>query len=181
MKVYHGSNSYFRHLRISKSLVKHNSSLLNEGLGIYFTTDKEVARSYGKYIYILEINDKYFKDFRSRTTCRLLIAKLAKLIYKKYGVDILKYVNLQELSEKLYLGGIAFYSLDKEITQVLESTEEWYFGVNKTKREAIYRDIRKYMTEELIVYMFNYHIKDIGIIRSTDDNVVKIIGKENSY
>ena len=48
MIVYHGSNSNFKSLRISKSLVKHNSTLLNEGLGIYFSTDKEVARSYGK-------------------------------------------------------------------------------------------------------------------------------------
>ena len=32
MIVYHGSNSNFKSLRISKSLVKHNSTLLNEGL-----------------------------------------------------------------------------------------------------------------------------------------------------
>lgn len=36
MLVYHGSNSNFRTLRISKSLVKHDSTLENEGLGIYF-------------------------------------------------------------------------------------------------------------------------------------------------
>ena len=59
MVVYHGSNSNFKKLRISKDLVKRESTKTNEGMGIYFTTDKEIARSYGKYIYTIEINDKY--------------------------------------------------------------------------------------------------------------------------
>lgn len=65
MIVYHGSNSNFKKLRIAKSLVKHQSTLENEGLGIYFTTDKEIARSYGKWIYSLEIPDDMI-DFRNK-------------------------------------------------------------------------------------------------------------------
>lgn len=66
MIAYHGSNRNFKKLRISKQLVQRTSTELNEGIGIYFSTNKRVAESYGNYVYILEINDKYFKDFRKR-------------------------------------------------------------------------------------------------------------------
>lgn len=64
MVVYHGSNRRFKSLRISKSLVNGRGSLENEGLGIYFSTDRDVACSYGKYVYRLYVNDKVLKDFR---------------------------------------------------------------------------------------------------------------------
>lgn len=82
MIVYHGSNSNFRTLRISKNLVNHKSTITNEGLGIYFSTNLDVAKSYGKYIYTLEINDKVLIDFRSRGNCRRYLAKLANIFIK---------------------------------------------------------------------------------------------------
>lgn len=44
MIAYHGSDSNFKTFRLSKSLVKHNSTLENEGLGIYFSTDIEMEK-----------------------------------------------------------------------------------------------------------------------------------------
>ena len=70
MIVYHGSNSNFTKLRIAKSLVKNSSTLENEGPGIYFSTDKSVAKHYGKYVYTLDINDKYFLDSRNAVICK---------------------------------------------------------------------------------------------------------------
>ena len=43
MRVYHGSSHNFKKLRIDKHLVNYESTLLNEGLGIYFSTDFEIA------------------------------------------------------------------------------------------------------------------------------------------
>ena len=94
MIAYHGSNSNFRQLRIAKSLVKHTSTLDNEGLGIYFSTDKEVAKSYGKYLYTLEINNKYFRDFRNIKTCRQYLALLSQEVYKRFKIDILYFIDM---------------------------------------------------------------------------------------
>ena len=180
MIVYHGSNSNFKKLRISSSLVQHESTKTNEGLGIYFSTDKEVARSYGKYIYILEINDKYFVDFRNRTKCRLYVAKLAQSIYKELKVDILEYINIEETADRMYWGGLAISGVGREVYMLLDSNENFY-QLPTTKIERIYQILRAYDKKHLYAYMFNYHIKNIGVIKKVDDNIVKIINKEQSY
>lgn len=181
MIVYHGSNSNFKKLRISPSLVQHESTKTNEGLGIYFSTDKEVARSYGKYIYTLEINDKYFVDFRNRTKCRLYIAKLAQSIYKELKVDILQYFSLEDTADRMYWGGLAISGVGREIYTLLYPNEKWYENNSKTKIERVYQILRAYDKKHLYAYMFNYHIKNIGVIKKTDDNIVRIVNKEYSY
>ena len=180
MIVYHGSNSNFKKLRISSSLVQHESTKTNEGLGIYFSTDKEVARSYGKYIYTLEINDKYFIDFRNRTKCRLYVAKLAQSIYRELKVDILDYINIEETADRMYWGGLAISGVGIEVYMLLDSNENFY-QLPKTKIERIYQILRAYDKKHLYAYMFNYHIKNIGVIKNVDDSIVRIINKEQSY
>jgi len=83
MIAYHGSNSCFKNLRIHKSLVKSSATALNEGLGIYFSLDRDVASSYGKYMYTLEINDNYIKDFRVLAVCKKYVADLIRYIYTR--------------------------------------------------------------------------------------------------
>lgn len=180
MIVYHGSNSNFKKLRISSSLVKHESTKTNEGLGIYFSTNKEVARSYGKYIYTLEINDKYFIDFRGRTKCRLYVAKLAQSIYKELKIDILKYFSLEAITDRMYWGGLAISGVGHEVYMLLDSNEYWY-SLPKTKIDRVYQILRAYDKKHLYAYMFNYHIKDIGVIKNVSEDVVRIINKEQSY
>lgn len=180
MIVYHGSNSNFKKLRISSSLVQHESTKTNEGLGIYFSTDKEVARSYGKYIYTLEINDKCFVDFRNRTKCRLYVAKLAQSIYKELKVDILDYINIEETADRMYWGGLAISGVGREVYMLLDSNENFY-QLPTTKIERIYQILRAYDKKHLYAYMFNYHIKNIGVIKNVDDSIVRIINKEQSY
>ena len=80
MIVYHGSNHCFRKLKIARSLVEHASTLENEGLGIYFSTDKNIAKSYGKYIYILELNENKMYDFRNRTECQKYVHNIIRFI-----------------------------------------------------------------------------------------------------
>lgn len=181
MIVYHGSNSNFKKLRISSSLVQHESTKTNEGLGIYFSTDKEVARSYGKYIYTLAINDKYFVDFRNRTKCKVYVAKLAQSIYKELKVDILEYINIEETADRMYFGGLAISGVGREAYMLLDSNEKWYISTPSYKIERIYQILRAYDKKHLYAYMFNYHIKNIGVIKKVDDNIVKILNKEQSY
>ena len=179
MIVYHGSNSCFNKLRIHKSLVKHNSTLLNEGLGIYFSTDREVANSYGKYVYTIEIQDKYFKDFRLKAVCRDYIKKLIKYIYKEEKINIAYLIDVKILINYIYYGGVGIYNVGREVHMLLDSNEEWHIGISESKRNRIYKLLKNYGKNSLHAYMFNYNIKNIGIIK--DVNIATILSREATY
>lgn len=180
MIVYHGSNSNFKKLRIAKELVQRESTKTNEGMGIYFSTDKETARGYGKYLYTIEINKAYFYDFRKRITCKGYVHKIVTTILRETGVDITKYYNIDETVDRLYFGGLAFSGVGRELYLILDNTTEFYMLPN-SKREKIYRILRAFDRKPPKAYMFNYHIKNIGVIKDVSEDVVRIISKEQSY
>ena len=181
MIVYHGSDSNFKQLRIAKSLVKHRSTLENEGLGVYFALDKEVARSYGKYIYTLDINNKYLKDFRNASVCDSYLRRIAEEIQKDININILYYIDLNQFITRMCCGGISIASTCEDIYNILENNEDWYIVTNKSRRERAYKVLRNYDKNHLYAYLFMYHIPNIGVIKVIDDNVVKIVKKESSY
>lgn len=176
MIVYHGSNSCFRNLKIHKSLVKHDSTLSNEGLGIYFSTDKEVADSYGKYLYTIEIDDKYFKDFRDMKVCQEYLKDIVKHIYSQEKVNLLDYIDLNNIAKYMYFGGLAISSVGREVYNLLESTEKWYIGTTASKRANVYRLLNKYVRDSIHAFMFNYNIKNIGVIKDT--NIATIVSRK---
>lgn len=178
MIVYHGSNSNFRKLKIAKGLVRCESTMNNEGLGIYFSTDRSVAESYGKYLYTLEINDKYLVDFRKKAKCVSYIRKIISTVYKNTGVRIDNYFSAEEFANSMYFGRQVISRVGKEIGEVLDSTEKFYFAYNQTTREKVYRELRKIDRELKIAYLFTYYIKNIGVIKCADENIVRIINKE---
>lgn len=181
MIVYHGSNSCFKNLRIHPSLVKHNSTMLNEGLGIYFATDKEVATSYGKYLYTLEINNNYFSDFRVLSVCKKYIQELVKYIYLKEKVDISKYFDANIVAQYMVNGGIAISGVGREVYMLLDSNEKWYFRNQSSTIERVYKLLSKYDQEHLFAYMFTYHIQNIGVIKSVESNIVRIVSRDRLY
>lgn len=183
MIVYHGSNSNFRHLRIAKSLVQHQSTMENEGMGIYFSTDISVAASYGRYIYTLEINDDCICDFTKKDKCQLYIDQIVKDVYNEFSVDITDYIGsmLDTIVERLYLGGISFDGLGREIQLCLDSTDQWYMNrLSDRKREQIFQYLGRYGKKHLRAYLFNYNIKGIGVLKTVSDDVVKIVSKQES-
>lgn len=180
MIVYHGSNSNFKKLRIAKELVQRESTKTNEGMGIYFSTNKEVARSYGKYIYTLEINDKYFLDFRARGRCRIYVGKIAQKIYKELKIDILDYISLEDTADRMYWGGLAISRVGREIYMLLDSNEKFY-KLPQYKIERVYQILRGVDRKPPKAYMFKYHIENIGVIKDVSDGIVRIINKERSY
>lgn len=179
MIVYHGSDSNFRKLKINKSLVKHTSTMSNEGLGIYFSTDLSVANSYGKYLYTLEINDKAFVDMRKKANCTKYVRKIIGAVYKETGINIGMYFDFQNLIDRLYYGGQAVFTVGHDTVEVLDSTDEFYMGFSKTKRDSVYRVLRHLDKECPKIYMFNYHIKNIGVIKDVSEEYVRIIKREN--
>lgn len=179
MIVYHGSNSRFETLRISKSLVKSDASALNEGMGIYFSTFKSVACSYGKYVYTLEINDDCLIDFRKKPIIRKYLKGIENEIYKTEKIYISRYVDLNSLVEYIYQGNIAISGICREIELLLDSNEYWY-KCTPAQIERVYEILRKYDKKHQIGYLFNYNIMGIGILRKVGPEIVRIVKREKS-
>ena len=181
MLVYHGSDSNFDTLKISKALVKRASTFDNEGEGIYFSTDAHIAKEYGKYLYTLEVNDRYLRDFRQYTNCLAYICAISSKVHSELNVDIQKYYNFDILIKNMYCGGIHIYKLAQEMEICLENDNNWYTNTSKTKREQTYRLIRKIVHSTLKCYMFTYNIKETGVIKDVDPSIVRIIKKEKPW
>lgn len=179
MIVYHGSNSNFRKLRIAKELVKSNSTLLNEGLGIYFSTDRSVAESYGKYVYTLEINDKYLLDFRKKATCLKYVRSILVVVYKRTNIALNNYIDINSLVEYMQSGSLAIVGTGKEIIDLLDSNERFYTELSQTKIDTVFRLLRAYDKKHLQAYLFPYHIQNIGVIKNVNEDIVRIINKES--
>lgn len=181
MIVYHGSNSRFSHLRIAKSLVKNDSTMINEGLGIYFSTDREVAESYGKYLYTLDVNDDYLVDYRKAIPVTEMLNFLVERVQTRYDVNIRKYFSKYEMIDRIKNGAQKICDVGHEIVRILDNSEEFYFAYSQTKRESIYRLLRSYdnfKKQPIKAYMFTYHIPNIGVIKDVSDDVVKIVNVE---
>ncbi len=177
MIAYHGSNHNFKRFRISNSLKNKESSKLNEGIGVYFTTNINIAKSYGKYLYTMEINDKYFIDFRKKSNCRGYINSIRKYILEKTNIDIRRYMNLESIVEYAHTGKISIWGVTREIELLLDSNESWY-ELSESKTNKVYSLLRNYSKNMLKAYMFNYQIKDTGVLKSVDENIVRIIRKD---
>lgn len=180
MRVYHGSNSCFRILRVHQSLVKSSATNLNEGIGIYFSLDRNVASSYGKYMYTLEINDNYIRDFRTKTACNKYIYKLIEHIYNKEKVDITNYADIKLISEYMHKGNIAISGVGREAYMLLDSNEKFY-SLGESKIEKVFKLLENYDKDNLVAYLFNYNIKDIGIIKKVNDDIVRIVNRQKMY
>lgn len=175
MIVYHGSSHNFKTLRIRKDLTR-QSSRDNEGYGIYFSLDKKIAKSYGKYVYSIEVNDAYLVDMRKPGACSRYLSRLATDLYKKFGVDMRQFMDVSMLVRYLVAGGVAIYSVGTEVANMLDSTEEFYIRYGRVA-DKIFSWLRAWNGAPK-AYLFSYHIKDCGIIRDVSPEVARIVCKE---
>ena len=182
MIVYHGSNSNFKKLRISETLVRWESTRANEGTGIYFTRDINYARSYGKYLYTLEINNDKLYDFTKWNTCYRYYLKIKTGILEKTGVNIGMYLPSERVSsvvEYLMYGGIAVSGFGRELNLLLDSNDA-YYRLSESKRSAVEAYLRRCDRKPPEAYLFSYHISFVGVIKDVSEDVVRIVGKELS-
>lgn len=178
MIAYHGSCHNFHALRLCPKYTG-QSTWENEGVGIYFSTNRSVAESYGKYIYTLDINDDVLLDFRKKSEARKYVNTMLTDVRKKTKVPVQNYLDVSSLADFIVNGRVFMASLgEREISLLLDSTERWYTdGITETQRQNVYRALRQ-EDKKLKAYMFPYQIRDIGIIKNVSPEVVKIIGKE---
>lgn len=178
MIAYHGSCHNFRTLRLCPKYTG-QSTRENEGVGIYFSTNRSVAESYGQYIYTLDINDDVLIDFRKKSEARKYVSAMLTDVRKKTKVPVQNYLDVSSLAEYIVNGRVFIANLgEREISLLLDSNEHWYTdGITETQRQNVYRALRQEDKKQK-VYMFHYHIKDIGVIKDVSPEVVKIVGKE---
>ena len=181
MIVYHGSNSNFSKLRVSPRLTRSSSGYLSEGYGIYFSLNRDIAKQYGKYLYTLSINDSLVIDFRKISNCRKFLYSLLNYIKRDCNVDLAEYIkasNIDTIINLMHSGKLRINSLDKELTDILNSNYKFYSDLSESSKDNIFRKLRVNLKKMLAVYLFNNEIPNIGIIKDTSSNTVKIIGKE---
>lgn len=175
MLVYHGSNHSFRTLRIRKELAK-STTLENEGYGIYFSLYRDVAESYGKWLYTLDVSNKYLVDMRDFNTCSAYVLKLRQEMLAVFKLRLEDFFDMQLLARYLWQGGVAISGVGKEVQNLLDSSEEFYMRHGKNS-EAIFEWLRKWRGIPK-AYLFTYNIRGCGIIRDVSPEVVRIVDKE---
>lgn len=178
MIVYHGSIHNFRTLRLCPKYTQQYTRE-NEGVGIYFSTNRSVAEFYGQYIYTLDINDDALLDLRKKTDAKKYVNAMLASVRKKTKVPVQKYLDVPLLADDIVNGRVFIMNLgERTMSLYLDSNERWYSdGITEMQRQNVYRALR-HEDKKLKAYMFSYHIKDIGVIKDVSPEVVKIIGKE---
>lgn len=127
MILYHGSyhNFDFPNMSQIKKYSK-ESSLLNEGHGLYCTTMPEVAKSYGKYIYEINVDTKDVKVFNSYSGVQYYIERIIIFIKEKNNVDISPYININNIAAYVVSGKIGLCNIGREIDKILDNSESFY-------------------------------------------------------
>lgn len=190
MIVYHGSNSNFNTLKVSKSLTKwiegnnidgittrYFPSGYQEDTGIYFSLDEEEAKRYGRYLYMIEIDDKCVKDFTNKVNCNAYLAAIAVDINQKLQISLFDYINMAQLSELMYYGKIRISGIGNEIGLMLESNER-FNKIAESKRNRTYQLLRAWDKKEIQAILFNSPNKKEGIIKKVDKDHMRILGKK---
>lgn len=174
MIAYHGSNSNFKTLRIAKNLVHSSGTMLNEGMGIYFSLRQDVASSYGKYLYVLDVADSWVNDFRKIGVCRTYINSICNHILKVIGLDISRFFSCNLVAQYVCEGRVAVSGVGHEIQLNLDSSGDWYERVSPAKIEAVWKLLDYYDKNCPKVFLFNYNIPDCGVIKDVSSEIVVI-------
>lgn len=175
MLVYHGSSHNFKTLRIRKDLTR-ESSKNNEGYGIYFSLDKSVAMSYGRYVYTIQVADNYLIDMQDMRLCLGYVHKICKEFHDMFGVRLEWFLDVRSLAEYLQCGTIPVIGVCREIKLLLDSNERFYVKCGRHV-ESMFKWLDFYAGAPK-AYLFTYQIKDCGIIRDVSPSVATIVQKE---
>ena len=177
MTVYHGSAHNFQNLKVTPAMAG-ESAKRNEGPGIYFSKQKSVAESYGKYIYTIRLDKNIIMDFRKYSTCLKYLKSICETVRKSAGVKISEYVNINKTAEYLHEGNVAISATGWELWLLLDATEDFHRHIGCTKQLAIYKALKKWDRENPKIYLYTDSIKDVGVIRRHGLGHAEIISKE---
>lgn len=183
MVLYHGTNhGRIKNFRISKKLLNSNAPYTVEGLGVYCSKDLSVSKSYGKYTYVIEVDDKKVIDYTKKNNCKKIINALFKEVYKKLNIDLKLYIDNETICNLILMLQYRNFSVSDlvdEIMLLLDSNSYFYFDFTETKIKRIRSVLNKKHKELTQAYLFNYNIKDCCIIKDT--SAIKILKVIRNY
>lgn len=175
MKLYHGSNRLFKEFKISKELKNFGEDVLAEGIGIYMTENKNVASSYGAYIYEIEVDEKNIFDATSEEEIINIIRKVSNLV----DFDIENMIDIYDLCEGIKEGDLSVTELYKEINDLLDSKEELYINYADRVEDyenGLFGQIEKAYLN-LLPSIIKYNDKSLGVVYICKKDENKIIIK----
>lgn len=158
MILYHGSNEVFEEFKISKELAHHDvESILPEGIGVYMTSKKEIAKSYGE-LYTVEIQAKNILDFTTFKSCKRIINNFLKV----YDTEKLL-INIDDTINSIIDDRVQIIEMIKDI--VLWNEEEVYNTISSDFDFYNYEEkITKNWTNYINQYCLKYNSNDLGIV-----------------
>jgi len=122
LKVYHGGNKKFS--QVDPKFMLTEDSNAQEGIGIYFSNDKEVADAYGKFIMSTEIDLRNFVDSNDLMRDHVVNDQIFKILKDMWKVDaeslfylISDYIYITEPDEieDFHLEELASFMADEQI------------------------------------------------------------------
>ena len=180
MILYHGSSHNFDFPNISQiKKYSKESSVLNEGYGLYCTSIPMVATSYGKYIYEIEVDRQDISVFNSYSSVQYYIVDIILFIKERNKVDISPYINIHSIAEYVVSGKIGVCNIGGEIEKILDNSEPFYNRYGSVS-EVVYDSLRlwdkKYVPG---CYKVECSVPNTFIIR--DFTLIKSIKKRKIY
>lgn len=179
MLVYHGSNHCFKQFRIDKKLVNSQSTLDNEGLGIYFSTDRKVAESYGRYLYTIDLDESVVLDFRKRVVVHSYLTGMVRRASQAIKKPLcLREETLQNIEKYILQGSVAVSGIAEEVALSLDSEEDWYTKYTESERKKVLKELKAFEYNRLNIYLFPYNIKGCGVMKRLEARFYRIVNRE---
>ena len=170
MILYHGSFTNFDNFVVSPELARHDiQTVLPEGLGVYMTEKKEIAKSYGDILYYIEATEIY-----NFTTIKA-IYKIINDFLTEYDTNkILKRVLQSKESkvtfEAIKIGKISILKIIKELWDMHEKnihSLNLKFDIYEYEKFLI-EDWEKFLEKKVI----KYYCKGLGAVYITKNATI---------
>lgn len=153
MIVYYGSSKHFTNI---KDLLDINDPNCNgvEGVGVYISTNIEIARTRGSYIYRIDLRNEYIKDFRNPGFAEDSISALCMIPANITGRTLPPDIRA-ELVESILTGNSVIGTLDQELLERLECYDWWYDEVTQRQQEEVSFHLSETIKRYTKVYTFS--------------------------
>jgi len=177
MLLYHGSPKEFKRLRVHKDLCRHDiQTVLPEGIGIYMTNKLEVAKSYGEFVYTLEVKDSTLIDMTYWEGINQVFDLLRNFMIR-HRFDFDDYIEAkvaQRIIEGIVYGVIPCTGLDRELSLCFDSNAKFYEDYNDI--ETITELLEEANRKVLEMYVMKYNDTSLGVVYiAKNPDLVKIL------
>ena len=177
MILHHGSTKDFDKFEISEKHLSTKIENLIEGMGIYFSDNKEFVKSYGNFIYTIDMDNNDCWDFTNPETMPMFIDKISE----KVKFPILNFLSPNSF-EWILNGNLSIRRFSREIMLQLDSVETFYEVLGNRDSEELFEEItkeyEKLLFSKRFFKYFDASFKTVIYLCTNKEDTVKILSKE---